>query len=243
MNDDESYHAAVTDATMTGATMTDAEVLARCPLFADLPDDELAALAGIAERRRHAAGSLLFLAGDRPEALHVVVHGKIIVQVASPRSGRPLVLTQEMPFHAVAELPSFDGGPYPAHAEAELDSETLALPQAALEALLDARPRLSRALLGTRGRRLRKLVGLIERLSFQEVVQRLALVLVDRADAGVPFDLPTNAELAASLGTVPELASRNLSRLAQQGLVRLDGRRVIDVDLGGLRALASTARR
>jgi len=223
--------------------MTDAEVLARCPLFADLPDDELSVLAGIAERRRHAAGTLLFLAGDLPDALHVVVRGRIRVQVASPRSGRPLVLTEETPFHAVAELPSFDGGPYPAHAEAEVDSETLALPQAALDALLDVRPRLSRTLLGTLGRRLRRLVGLIERLSFQEVVQRLAALLADRADAGVPFDLPTNAELAASLGTVPELASRNLSRLAQQGMVRLDGRRVVDADLAALRELASTARR
>jgi len=148
------------------------------------------------------------------------------------------VLTEETRYHAVAELPSFDGGPYPAHAEAEVDSETLALPQTALDALLNVRPRLSRALLGTLGRRLRRLVELIERLSFQEVVQRLALLLADRADEGLPFDLPTNAELAAALGTVPELASRNLSRLAQQGLVSLDGRRVIVADLPALRELA-----
>lgn len=234
---------AMTDSGMTDSAMTDAEVLARCPLFADLPDEELSALAGIAERRRHAAGTPLFLAGDLPEALHVVARGRIRVQVASPRSGRPLVLTDETPYHAVAELPSFDHGPYPAHAEAEVDSETVALPQAALDALLDVRPRLSRTLLGTLGRRVRRLVELIERLSFQEVVQRLALLLADLADEGVPFDLPTNAGLAASLGTVPELASRNLSRLAQQGLVRLDGRRVIGVDLAELRELASSARR
>lgn len=233
----------MTDSAMADSAMTDAEVLARCPLFADLPDEELSALAGIAERRRHPAGTLLFLAGDLPEALHVVARGRIRVQVASPRSGRPLVLTEETPYHAVAELPSFDGEPYPAHAEAEVDSETVALPQAALDALLDVRPRLSRTLLSTLGRRLRRLVGLIEQLSFQEVVQRLALLLADLADEGVPFDLPTNAELAASLGTVPELASRNLSRLAQQGLVRLDGRRVILADRPALRELASTARR
>lgn len=223
--------------------MTDAEVLARCPLFAELPEADLDALAAIAERRRHPAGALLFLAGDPPEALHVVVSGRIRIQVASPETGRPLVLTRESPYHAVAELPSFDGGPYPAHAEAEVDSVTLALPQARLDALLDARPGLSRALLRTLGRRLRRLVALIERLSFQEVVQRLAAALLARAERELPFELPTNAELAAELGTVPELASRNLSRLAQQDLVALDGRTVTGVDRDGLRRLASSARR
>lgn len=223
--------------------MTDAEVLARCPLFAELPEADLDALAAIAERRRHPAGTLLFLAGDPPEALHVVLSGRIRIQVASPETGRPLVLTREPPYHAVAELPSFDGGPYPAHAEAEVDSVTLALPQTRLDALLDARPGLSRALLRTLGRRLRRLVGLIERLSFQEVVQRLAAALLTRAERELPFELPTNAELAAELGTVPELASRNLSRLAQQDLVVLDGRTVTGVDADGLRRLASSARR
>lgn len=223
--------------------MTDAEVLARCPLFADLPANDLSALAAIAERRRYAAGALLFLAGDPPEALHVVVSGRVRVQVASPQSGRPLILTQEPPFHAVAELPSFDGDPYPAHAEAEIDTVTLALPQHRLDALLDARPGLARAMLRTLGRRLRKLVSLIERLSFQEVIQRLAGLLLERAERGVPFDLPSNAELAATLGTVPELASRNLSRLAHQGSIDLDGRTVGRVDAAALRELAATARR
>lgn len=223
--------------------MTDAEVLARCPLFADLPAGDLSALAAIAERRRYAAGALLFLAGDPPEALHVVVSGRVRIQVASPQSGRPLILTQEPPFHAVAELPSFDGDPYPAHAEAEIDTVTLALPQHRLDALLDARPGLARAMLRTLGRRLRKLVSLIERLSFQEVIQRLAGLLLERAERGVPFDLPSNAELAATLGTVPELASRNLSRLAHQGSIDLDGRTVGRVDAAALRELAATARR
>lgn len=218
-------------------------MLARCPTFAELPDDDLAALAGIGVRRRYPAGSTLFLAGDRPEGLHVLVRGRVRIFTASPESGRPLVLTHEHPHHAVAELPSFDGGPYPAHGEAEEDSETLLLPQEDLDALLDSRPGLSRILLRTLGRRLRRLVGLIERLSFQEVVQRLAGHLRERADAGLPFELGTNAEIAAALGTVPELASRNLSRLAQQGLVTMEGRTILAVDDAGLKALASSARR
>lgn len=223
--------------------MTDLQVLARCPLFAELADDDLEALAEIGVRRTHAAGNTLFFAGDRPEGLHVVVHGRIRIQVASPRTGRPLVLTVEHPYHAVAELPSFDGGSYPAHGEAEEDTETLLLPQDRLDRLLDLRPGLARVLLRTLGRRLRRLVGLIERLSFQEVVQRLAGHLLDRADEGLPFELDTNADIAATLGTVPELASRNLSRLAQQGAITLEARTVVAVDEAVLAELAGRARR
>jgi len=113
--------------------VTDAEILARSPLFAEPSDDDLHALARIAERRSYAGGALLFQAGDAPEALHVVTRGAVRVHVASPETGRP---------------------------------------------------GLARALLHTLGRRLRRLVGLIERLSFREVSQRLAAALLAPAEAG-----------------------------------------------------------
>jgi len=50
--------AGITDAGITDVRLSDAEVLTRCPLFATLPADELSALSGIAERRRHASGTL-----------------------------------------------------------------------------------------------------------------------------------------------------------------------------------------
>lgn len=223
--------------------MNAADVLARCPLFAELPDDDLVALAGIAARRRHAAGSELFMSGDRPEGLHVVTRGRIRIYVLSPESGRALVLTSEHPFHAVAELPTFDGGSYPANGQAEIDSETLLLPQEAFDRLLEQRPTLSRHLLRTLGRRLRRLVGLVEQLSFQEVIQRLAGHLLRRAEAELPFELETNADIAAELGTVPELVSRNLSRLQQQGAVELRRRTVVAVERDVLAELAASARR
>jgi len=41
--------------------------------------------------------------------------------------------------------------------------------------------------------------------------------------------------LAAELGTVRELVSRNLSRLQAEGLLEVDGRTIIVKDLAGLR--------
>ena len=45
--------------------------------------------------------------------------------------------------------------------------------------------------------------------------------------SGVQVTLPaTNQELAAHIGTVRELVSRNLSRLQAEGLIKVDGRTV-----------------
>lgn len=212
-------------------------IVARCPLFADLAQGDLAALAQIGRYRQFEAGQGLFLAGDTPEGLHIVVQGRVRIFVLSPESGREITLTVEEPFMTVAELPSFDGGPYPAHAEALEDSVTLLLEQQALNDLLVSRPAIAAHLLRTMGRRLRRLVELLEQLSFQGVLQRLALYLLEQSAQGVPFQLEANGIISAQLGTVPELVSRNLSRLHHSGAITLDQRQISALDTGLLRDL------
>lgn len=211
------------------------DVLVRCPPFAGLGDDDVRALAALARFRRFERGATLFLAGDPPEGLHVMASGACRIYVLSPQTGREVVLAVERPYRTVAELPSFDRGPYPAHAQALEDTTTLFLEQAAFDRVLLERPSIAVHLLRTMGARLRRLVGLVERLSFQEVVQRLAAYLLERAARGVPFDLDTNGAIAGEVGTVPELVSRNLARLHQAGAIALEGRRVVWVDVEALR--------
>jgi len=88
------------------------------------------------------------------------------------------------------------------------------------------------------GARLRRLVGIIEELSFTTVRHRLASFLSATSSAarqayrdGVEVSLPTsNQELASQIGTVLELVSRNLSRLQAQGVLRVEGRCVLTQD-------------
>jgi len=102
------------------------------------------------------------------------------------------------------------------------------------------------------GARLRRLVGIIEELSFTTVRHRLASYLLclaqksgKRTSEGVEVTLPlTNQELAAQIGTVRELVSRNLSRLQAEGLLKIEGGEVTLCNLKGLeeegqRAVAS----
>lgn len=214
------------------------EVIGRCPLFTRLPEADLEALAAIARARHYAKGDALFWVSDRPEGLHIVIKGCVKTFILSPRTGREVILALERPFAAVADLAALDEGLSPANAEALEPTTTLLLEQRALMEVLRDRPEIALHLLRRVGRRLRRLVWLVEQLSFQEVIQRLAGYLLERAAHGVPFALETNVSIAAQLGTVPELVSRNLTRLQQAGAVQLERRTAVRVDLGLLQELA-----
>jgi CRP/FNR family transcriptional regulator len=98
------------------------------------------------------------------------------------------------------------------------------------------------------GARLRRLVGIIEELSFTTIRQRLISVLLKLAEnegkktvRGIEFQLPaTHQELANQLGTVRELVSRNLMRLQAEGLIEVDARQIAIKDILGLKALLET---
>jgi CRP/FNR family transcriptional regulator len=86
-------------------------------------------------------------------------------------------------------------------------------------------------------------VGIIEELSFTTVRQRLIALVLRLVQAsgtpskeGVQVELTkTHQDLAAELGTVRELVSRNLSRLQAEGFLDVEGRRIVVKDLDGLK--------
>jgi CRP/FNR family transcriptional regulator len=51
----------------------------------------------------------------------------------------------------------------------------------------------------------------------------------------------THQDLAAELGTVRELVSRNLSRLQAEGFLDVEGRRIVVKDLEGLKREQSSS--
>ena len=101
-----------------------ASALGAVSLFSELSADELRLLAVRAVRKRFAEGELLFSEGDACRGLHIVASGKLRIFKSSP-SGREQVLAVEGPGGSVAELPVFDGGPYPASVSAVEDSQIL----------------------------------------------------------------------------------------------------------------------
>jgi CRP/FNR family transcriptional regulator len=207
--------------------------LAKVPIFSGLTESELGFLAQRTVSRHYSAGEMVFGEGEPCSGLYVVESGNVRIFKSSP-NGREQVLSIDGPGSSIAEIPVFDGGAYPASATGVDDLTLLFVSKQDFQALCLAHPQVPLKVLRIVGARLRRLVGIIEELSFTTVHHRLASYLLrlaqesgKRTAAGVEVTLPiTNQELAAQIGTVRELVSRNLSRLQAAGLVKIDGRKL-----------------
>jgi CRP/FNR family transcriptional regulator len=216
--------------------------LRQVPIFADLSEAELQFLAERAVRRSYRKGELVFTEGDSCAGLFVIESGQLRIYKSS-LSGREQVLTVEGPGSSVAELPVFDGGTYPASTAALNDATVLFISKQDFHSLCLVHPQVALKVLKIVGGRLRKLVGIIEELSFTTVRSRLISILLrlsksgKKTSAGIEIQLPpSNQELASQIGTVRELVSRNLSRLQAQDLIRMEGKTVIIPDPKRLKA-------
>jgi len=222
-------------------------VLAHVPLFGDLSEEELQALAHRTVKQHARAGELIFTEGDPCLGFYVVESGEIKIFKTAP-SGREQVLTVDGAGSSVAEVPVFDGGPYPASGVATQNSTLLFVSKRDFRMLVLDHPDIGLKVLKNVGGRLRRLVGLIEELSFTTVRNRLVLLLLRLARTeglhtarGTEVVLPTNQEMASQIGTVRDLVSRNMGRLQAEGLLRVDGKRVVIADVDALAATAEEA--
>lgn len=216
-------------------------VLRKTQLFANLTDAEMSALAARASKKHFDRGALLFSEGDACTGLFLVATGKIRIFKMSA-AGREQVLAVEGPGSSFAELPVFDGGNYPASASAMEDAEVVFISRKDFQNYCREHPEVALKVIAVVGGRLRRLVGIIEDLSCTTVRQRLIALILRLTKAsgtagkdGVRVELTkTHQDLAAELGTVRELVSRNLSRLQAEGFLEVDGRKIIVKDVAGL---------
>jgi CRP-like cAMP-binding protein len=222
------------------------DTLRRVAIFADLSEPELQFLAEKAVPRDFEPGELVFSEGEPCAGLFVVESGSLRI-FKSSASGREQVLSIEGPGASVAELPVFDGGNYPASTSAATKTRVLFISKQDFYSLCLVHPKVALKVLKIVGARLRRLVGIIEELSFTTVRSRLISFLLRlsregvKTARGVEATLPaSNQELASHIGTVRELVSRNMSRLQAEGLILIEGKSVVIPDPGKLQAELDT---
>src|SRR5262245_14979114 len=119
-------------------------------------------MAAAGYERRLDKGEVIFLEKERCLGLLVVLAGAVKVYKLDSR-GRELTFDLEMPGESVVEMPLFDGGNYPASAEAAEDGTILlVVPRERFRPFMTAHPKIAEQGLKALGVRMRKLMQMLE---------------------------------------------------------------------------------
>ncbi len=218
------------------------EHLQRLPYFTGLDAGELWRLAGLATWHEYSPGAVIFLEGDVNSGLYALDVGWVKV-VKFSLDGREQVLRYFGPGEVFSEIGIFLARPNPATAIALEHTSLWRLHRSTLQPLFNAQPELLLHVMTNMADRIAQLADLVADLSLHTVEVRLARLLLE---AGADDTLArqawqTQAELAARLGTVPDVLSRALRTLADAGLIRFDRHQIMIIDRPGLQRRAQLA--
>ena len=212
-----------------------AHLLSAIPTFAGLDAATLDAVAQEAIRREYDPGQIVFLEGRPCAGLYVVEDGWLRAVKVSV-TGREQVVRIVGPGEALGEIGALAGGLNQATAEALEPTVLWVLQRDPLLRLMDEHPSLARAITRNLAKRVRHLMSLVEDLSLRPVVARLARLLVEQSTGDVLSrrSWSTQAEIAARLGTVPEVLNRALRTLTEEGLIQVERRQITIANREGL---------
>ncbi len=204
--------------------MNSLELLHKLPLFAGLPEADLAALAGHVRLDLFAREAVIFYQGDPCERVWLVQRGQVKI-VYHDVDGREVILEIISPGEAFGGAVLFMPR-QPATAKAIEDSEILSFPSEIYGGFLKAHPDLSLKLIRMLGSRLHSMMGL-QILAGERVERRMATILLKLADRvgraepdGMLITIAlSRQDLADMAGTTLETAIRTMSRFRSQGLI------------------------
>ncbi len=210
-------------------------LLRNVSIFADLDPASVSALERLAEVRDHRPGSVVVSQEDRGDALFVLVSGKVKV-VLYGGSGREIILSIfKSPGDFFGEMSLLDNEPRSATVIADAPSRLLVLSRRDFQAHIESHPRTALRVLQELSRRLRRADAVIGNLALLDVYGRLAGKLREMAaaegeeteDGVLVRQRPTQAEIAAMIGTSRETVSRALSEFARRGWLAMSGKRLL----------------
>ena len=227
---------------MTASAHDSADLLARVPIFADLPASDLRQIAALSHPRRFAAGETVFREGDHSNTCYIVRSGHARA-IREHSDGRQIALATFGPGDIFGELAMFDDEERSASIEAIDAVDALAILGPDMRRLMLQRPEIAVALAAALARRLRATNERLSSQSFQTVQSRVATVLsqlVEQAraegveDEEVPITA-TQVDVAMLAGSSRESASRFLASLERAGVISQGRGRLVVRDPDALR--------
>ncbi|MFN8493599.1 MAG: Crp/Fnr family transcriptional regulator [Caldilineaceae bacterium] len=209
------------------------------PIFRGLDSKSLEQLARSAIWREYATGVVIFLEGDSAPTLYYIQTGWVKIVKMAP-DGREQILYFWGPGDTFGGIGVFINRPMPASAIALEPTGLWLLRREAIVQLLTTQPAMALQVIESMANRMHELMALVADLSLHTVTERFARLLLEEAEGDI---LPrrrwaTQTELAARLGTVPDVLSRALRSLVDGGLIAMDRHEIRILQREALETLA-----
>lgn len=203
-----------------------------------VPAKALKELAGSWTSNAYQAGNQLYFQGNVPLAVYFLCAGR--VKLVRTECGRRKIVRVVSAPAFLGEASALARVPYACGAEVTEPAVACAIETERFLALVDGAPEAARALSRDLARDLDEIESEIAGLTVRTVRERLAQLIGEEAGgrAGAFRLRESRQELAERLGTSPEIVSRAVAELSDEGLVEFAGRRARVLDAARLRAAA-----
>lgn len=219
-----------------------AQTLRGAPMFAGLPESELARLAESCRLKRAPKGTYLFRWGQPVEGFFIVHSGAVNIHRIT-QSGREQVIRVFYPGETFGEMFVARDGSYPASARTIEDSQVIMAPAAFFRQEIHRNPDFALRIVASMGTHLRYLIDTIDGLKLQQAESRVIHWLLRQVEtlptedgARPTLTLPLAKNLLASqLGITSETLSRVFARLRSEGFIEIEGKQIQFLDLSSLR--------
>lgn len=203
--------------------------LQKVPVFHGLGHEELNQINKLVRERKYRKNMIIFVEGEPGEALYILKNGKVKISKATP-DGREQILHILQAGDIFAEVVLFDGGPYPATAEALEESVIGFIKNSDMEELIKTNPDIGIKIMRIMNRRLNSAQRLIRDLALKDTFSRLASTLMvlakdhgEQTTKGTKITVAlSRQELANLVGTSRETVTRALSDLKKQHIIHLE---------------------
>ena len=199
------------------------------PLFADLPDSDLQAIAKKVVIKDCDKNAVVITEGELTKSLYVIIFGRVKVYLVD-ENGKELVLDSKGPGEYFGEM-VLDEGPRSASVSTLEPCQFAVIPTSEFKNVLLKHPEIALRVIKNlihMGRILDENVRSLAMLDVYGKVSRMLLELAVENDgwSAIPENL-TQQEIANRVGTSREVINRIFRTLAAAGYVRTEGKRII----------------
>lgn len=214
------------------------QALSKSALCKEFTQDELLSLLeeNNTEIKKYEKGSFVFEEGDVPDRLYVLIYGLVEVSKLTFSGKKILITTIENPGDMFAEVYMFMGkSKYDMSAQTGEESLILSISSEFFENISYntnalATEKIRKNLMSIFAMKAYNLSGKVRLLGCGSIREKISLYLIEnQTPSGEIAKNPSREELADYLNVTRPSLSRELGNMEKEGIIRLDGRKIVIV--------------